>query len=211
MTLLDIVQIATLQAAWSAEEGTVSLRMTRTAPFFASAFRGRCSKVARTAPPCDRAATMPFLRTHPSPSLDLAAVALPAYTDYTVRSRVSEVILAASSCRTSVSEALTNAPGKDATGVLATACSFVPTKFVQGGALDTGTATITVYGNPATLLGDTTATANKVSLKPYKDAANPVGISGATDGGVTISEWRCGPALVDPMPAKYLTGSCKGI
>ena len=34
----------------------------------------------------------------------LAAVALPAYQDYTVRARVSEVILAASSCRTSITQ-----------------------------------------------------------------------------------------------------------
>lgn len=35
----------------------------------------------------------------------LAAVALPAYQDYTTRAKVSEVILAASAARTSVSEA----------------------------------------------------------------------------------------------------------
>jgi len=35
----------------------------------------------------------------------LAAVALPAYQDYTARARVSEVIMAASSCRTIVTEA----------------------------------------------------------------------------------------------------------
>lgn len=34
----------------------------------------------------------------------LAAVALPAYQDYTVRAKMTEVILAASSCRTSISE-----------------------------------------------------------------------------------------------------------
>src|SRR6266536_959962 len=34
----------------------------------------------------------------------LAAVALPAYQDYMVRARVSEAILAASSCRTTISE-----------------------------------------------------------------------------------------------------------
>ena len=34
----------------------------------------------------------------------LAAVALPAYQDYTVRARVSEMVLAASSGRTSVAE-----------------------------------------------------------------------------------------------------------
>ena len=35
----------------------------------------------------------------------LAAIALPAYQDYTTRAKVSEVILAASSARTSISEA----------------------------------------------------------------------------------------------------------
>ena len=34
----------------------------------------------------------------------LAAVALPAYQDYTARAKMSEVILAASACRTSVTE-----------------------------------------------------------------------------------------------------------
>ena len=34
----------------------------------------------------------------------LAAVALPAYQDYTVKARVSEAILATSQCRTAVSE-----------------------------------------------------------------------------------------------------------
>ena len=34
----------------------------------------------------------------------LAAVALPAYQDYTIRARVSEAILATSQCRTAISE-----------------------------------------------------------------------------------------------------------
>ena len=34
----------------------------------------------------------------------LAAVALPAYQDYTKRAKISEVILAASACRTSITE-----------------------------------------------------------------------------------------------------------
>lgn len=34
----------------------------------------------------------------------LAAVALPAYQDYTIRSKVSELVLAASACKTSIAE-----------------------------------------------------------------------------------------------------------
>src|SRR5579859_1182929 len=40
----------------------------------------------------------------------LAAVALPAYQDYTARAKMSEAILAASACRTSVTETAQSAP-----------------------------------------------------------------------------------------------------
>lgn len=50
----------------------------------------------------------------------LAAVALPAYQDYTARAKLSEVILAGSTCRTSITEAsqtgLPAAPGADGFG-----------------------------------------------------------------------------------------------
>ena len=41
----------------------------------------------------------------------LAAVALPAYQDYAIRAKVSEVILAASQCRTSVTETVQSVKG----------------------------------------------------------------------------------------------------
>src|ERR671928_1981833 len=40
----------------------------------------------------------------------LAAVALPAYQDYTVRAKMSEVILAMSACRTSITEVYQSGP-----------------------------------------------------------------------------------------------------
>src|SRR6187431_2968621 len=49
----------------------------------------------------------------------LAAIALPAYQDYSKRAKVSEVILAASNCRTSVTEVYQSAaagPGANAWG-----------------------------------------------------------------------------------------------
>ena len=39
----------------------------------------------------------------------LAAVALPAYQDYTRRAKVTEVILAASACRTTITEVIQSA------------------------------------------------------------------------------------------------------
>src|SRR5881397_2553597 len=50
----------------------------------------------------------------------LAAVALPAYQDYTIRAKMSEVILGMSACRTSVTEVYqsgpANAPAANAWG-----------------------------------------------------------------------------------------------
>jgi len=134
----------------------------------------------------------------------LAAVALPAYQDYTVRARVSEVILAASSCRTSVTEGLQSAPNIDAASAIS-GCAISNTKMVVGGSSDTN-GVITVVGSAGGLKGDTSATANTIRLVPYIAGAAVVG---TTDGGKTIQEWRCGPSTTNPMPAKYLPGSCK--
>lgn len=139
----------------------------------------------------------------------LAAVALPAYQDYTVRARVSEIILAASSCRTVVTDTVQNAAGVDVEDALDEGCEITATKFVTSGSVDANGA-ITVVGNHDNLKGDVTATANAIELKPYTGVgAAATALVGATDGGKTITEWRCGPAATNPMPAKYLPGSCK--
>ena len=138
----------------------------------------------------------------------LAAVALPAYQDYTVRARVSEVILAASSCRSAITDTVQNAPGTDVSSALNGGCSITTTKFVSSGTVD-GNGVITVVGNHTSLKGDTSSTANAISLKPYIGTTSPTALVGTTDGGKTIAEWRCGPAATNPMPAKYLPGSCK--
>ncbi len=133
----------------------------------------------------------------------LAAVALPAYQDYTVRARVSEVILAASSCRTTVTEALQTAPEANAQSAIS-GCIISSTKMVTGGSSDTN-GLITVVGSTA-LGGNVTTTANTILLRPF---IGTTAVAGNTDGGKVITEWKCGPAATNGMPAKYLPGSCK--
>ncbi|MBL8370742.1 MAG: prepilin-type N-terminal cleavage/methylation domain-containing protein [Burkholderiaceae bacterium] len=141
----------------------------------------------------------------------LAAVALPAYQDYTVRARVSEVILAASSCRSTITDTVQNSPVPDVSAAIQSACSVTPTKMVLSGGADAD-GVITVTGSNGALGGDTSATARNISLRPYVVSGGaPRVLEGTTDGGLTISEWRCGPAGTDPMPLKYLPGSCKAI
>jgi type IV pilus assembly protein PilA len=140
----------------------------------------------------------------------LAAVALPAYQDYTVRAKVSEMVLAASSCRTSITEMVQSSTVPDFSAALAAGpCSFTTTKYVASGSVGTA-GEITIVGNDVNLAGSTSATANSISLVPFTDAGATVALDPTKDGGKTVAAWKCGPAATNPLPSKYLPGSCKG-
>lgn len=134
----------------------------------------------------------------------LAAVALPAYQDYTVKAKISEVVLAASSCRTTVTEAVQSSPAIDVSAVLPTVCAFTPTKYVASGAVNAN-GKITVTAQAISQLGTNTA----LTLVPIQTGTTE--LVGTTDGGKTIAGWRCGLAADGTtIPAKYLPGSCQG-
>jgi type IV pilus assembly protein PilA len=140
----------------------------------------------------------------------LAAVALPAYQDYTVKAKVSEVVLAASSCRTTITELVQTSATPSVVAALAAApCTFNASKFVVSGAVGTAAA-ITVLGNHTNLGGNMTAATASITLTPFMNAGGTQALVPATDGGNTIAVWKCGPATGAAMPAKFLPGSCKG-
>ena len=129
----------------------------------------------------------------------LAAVALPAYQDYMVRAKVSEVILAASSGRTAVAETYSN----KSTMLLTMASMGVNTqdsKYV---------ASVSYTGLSATVGDILVLTKGTTSTLPT-DAANTLitlkGTAVATTGQVT---WTCGVGATTPMPQKYRPSSCK--
>ncbi|TAN12314.1 MAG: pilin [Burkholderiaceae bacterium] len=116
----------------------------------------------------------------------LAAVALPAYQDYTVRAKVSEIILAASSGRTSISEyASTNAALPPATYEIENQQS----KYVSGVTWDGTKITAT-----AQAINDAVNT-HTITLTPT--------LTSSSSGQVT---WVCGGTI----PTKYLPSSCRG-
>src|ERR671937_467352 len=79
----------------------------------------------------------------------LAAVALPAYQDYTIRAKMSEVILGMSACRTSITEVYQSGPNT-APGINGWGCEVgatQATKYVSGISTDAnGVVTATVQG-----------------------------------------------------------------
>jgi type IV pilus assembly protein PilA len=137
----------------------------------------------------------------------LAAVALPAYQDYTVKARVSEVVLAASTCRTAITEAVqtvTVLPSV-ANGWGCETSGSAPSKYVASISTAASTGVITVTSQS---LG--TGIDGTIRLAPCRNsAATTFATCDAVQAGGTIATWLCGPGATTPIPAKYLPGSCK--
>ena len=130
----------------------------------------------------------------------LAAVALPAYQDYTIRAKMSEVILAASACRTSITEVYqssSSTPGANNWGCEVTTTLGGSTKYVATITTDdAGVVTVTTQGIPQAV--------GTVTLIPLSAANTP-----ATGPGVALFGWTCG-GTGTTVPLKYLPGSCRG-
>lgn len=142
----------------------------------------------------------------------LAAVALPAYQDYTIRAKMSEVVLAASSCRTTITEVsqtgFASAPAADGFGC-GEASSTAVSQYVQ--VINTtavGIIEVTVRQI------DTAVNTGVVQLRPFTDAA---GTDAATSAAfvrgtaLPIRAWKCGPKVVANLPVKYLPATCRDL
>ena len=134
----------------------------------------------------------------------LAAVALPAYQDYTVRAKVSEIVLAGSSCRTGVTETVQNANVLDVSGELGASCTIQVSKFVTGGSVSTD-GVITINGN-----GTNLAAINGANVLTMIPMISGVAMVGTTAGGKTIEGWNCG-STGTTIQSKYRPSSCRGV
>jgi type IV pilus assembly protein PilA len=138
----------------------------------------------------------------------LAAVALPAYQQYTKKAKMSEVILAASACRTTITESVQTASSNVMTALGGNwGCEVAAgsgSKYVSSVVTDNNGKILV----KATGFGDGAIDTKDVSLVPLIGTAAVVY---TTDGQKVITAWRCGLAAdgttIDP---KFLPGSCKG-
>jgi type IV pilus assembly protein PilA len=113
----------------------------------------------------------------------LAAVALPAYQNYTRRAKASEIVLAASGARTCVTEIVQSAgfSSLDTCG-----SGFTSTKYATALSVNATSGVITVDGS-------VDSQTIQVILTPTKQGDNG------------ISQWTCKGTPTDLMP-----GSCRG-
>jgi len=147
----------------------------------------------------------------------LAAIAIPAYQDYTVRSKVTEGLNIASSAKVSVSEGFQS---NDMAGVNAGSTSwnanFTATKYVQNVGIDPATGVITITYAAATpqISGKT------VTLRPSIRIGNtPTALATTQSGNI---DWACAsdtsataasrgnmPVVAGTVPSRYAPTECK--
>ena len=144
----------------------------------------------------------------------LAAIALPAYQDYTVRARVSEGLAAAAAAKINVADILASGnPQSAATGYRTGYTSPTATANVTGVAIDPATGAITVTMTAAAGGGTVIFTPNS----PVGTAL-PVGTAAFTPPNDSIS-WRCAAAgaaaagfagfAAGDLPARFVPSECK--
>jgi len=116
----------------------------------------------------------------------LAAVALPAYQDYTKRAKASEVVLAASSARTCVTEIVQSTGNSNLDSC---ASGFQQTQYADTISVNATTGVIVVTGRNINSGGEPT-----ITLTPELTSDNR-----------GITKWTC-----SGTPLKLMPGSCRG-
>ena len=116
----------------------------------------------------------------------LAAVALPAYQDYTVRAKVSELMLAASGTRTAISEKFQTDPSNTISAGAGVTIPIVG-KIITASVTDAGTVTVT-----GSTLSTSVGQAVTVTVTPTYNT---------TTGTIT---WAC-----VGTPSKYMPATCR--
>src|SRR5882724_2460201 len=114
----------------------------------------------------------------------LAAIALPAYQDYVIRSKVSELVLAADACKTSVAEYFQSQGTLPAT-ITTAGCSSNTSQYVTSLGVTAGVITV------ASAI--TAATGNFVLTPTSKGPASPLA-------------WQCTNSTI---ASKYRPANCR--
>ncbi len=132
----------------------------------------------------------------------LAAVALPSYLNYTKRSKVTELILAASSCKTTISEVYQTgtlsalSPNQWGCESLSRTSKYVASITTSAN----GVITVVADGNI-----DPAVQGQALTLIPVDSQGNALVYDGTS---TQIGGWKCGPT--GTFPLNLLPGSCRG-
>ncbi|HWV04317.1 pilin [Ralstonia sp.] len=142
----------------------------------------------------------------------LAAVALPAYQDYTIRAKVTEGLTLASAYKTAVSDTFASGgPTAMVACTTAASCQGMGITYLENNKnvsniQTAATGIITITYTAAVV----PAGANTLQLVPQTNAATPadLALNVAANAG-TPFQWVCRPGAANPIQAKYLPANCR--
>ncbi len=147
----------------------------------------------------------------------LAAIAIPAYQNYTIRAKVTEGLSLADSAKTAVAEGFES---NGTTGVTAAATawdgSFAATKYISKINVDTKTGAITItFGNEAptqiqtdTMILTPSVGTAKLNAATAAQAADPVDWACETTTSSTATKQGLAVTGGATLPAQYAPSSC---
>ena len=132
----------------------------------------------------------------------LAAIAIPAYQNYTIRAQVTEGLTLADGWKTAISEYYANTGNWPTQANLTGTCNSVG-KYESSVTVNTGGVVEVAYGNQA----NTKITGCLLDIVPYTNANNDVlwrcGLSTAPTGTIAT-----GAGNATNLPPQYLPTSC---
>jgi len=123
----------------------------------------------------------------------LAAIAIPAYQDYTIRAKMTEALGFGSSAKTSVSEYYVSTGGMPADATAAGITTAVSTGVVAGLSYSQTSTSVGVINVDINAIGGSTAANDTLILTGTGDTSGKV-------------EWACSSSEID---SKYLPANCR--
>jgi len=133
----------------------------------------------------------------------LAGVALPAYSDYSKRAQMTEVILAAGQCKNTVTETLQGGGALPAIGAWGCESTAATSKYVKSVNV-TAVGVIVVTSQGINNKADDSA-GGAISFTPAKNVGGD-----AIAKGSALYGWTCGPDATVAVANKYLPSNCQG-
>ena len=156
----------------------------------------------------------------------LAAIAIPAYQDYTVRARITEGLALADEAKMMIATAVSTEPtlagavsvwNADPTNNPGPSSKYVNSVYMNAN------GSITITYNPITVGGSVVVGADTIVFSPYvQPGGAPVQLAVAIAGGISGNyDWACvsatnaiaaGRGMAEPvatLPAKYAPGECR--
>jgi len=126
----------------------------------------------------------------------LAAIALPAYQDYTVRAKMSEPLATLAESKTTIAEYYSTTGSLPDTAAVA-GINTDPNKDIIASVIYTSSG------------GPMLRAKVQDGVIPGAGTANSFVLSGTTRSDRSI-DWVCKPGSTNPIDAKYLPASCRG-